>query len=256
MSGPGYLPQPDLIMPLPKWPEGDQAAWHRATEWVDGPFGGMGGGKTPAPLTLRSRITSYGRWLAFLKEAEILEIDDLPTSRVTPERLDAFIASMQARGNKPVTIIGRMVGLHGALKMLAPNGDHRWVLRPRGIPIQSYFTVVPRSRSVHHSTTLLVWAEKLFAAGLAHPKPRCRRALIRDAAIVAVLVLPAPRVGALTQVRLGVHLMRREESWCLDQETDIIKLGLQSWSPLHPAVTLIIDRYLAVFADYCGELVA
>ena len=235
-----------LEIPISIWPAGDRAAWERSQVRVRGPFRRENGGRQMSRRTLQSRIQAYGRWLAHLRDSGQLEETAAPSSRITPDRLDAFIQDMRSRGNRPATVIGRIYNLLGALKMLEPGGDHSWIGRPQGVAIGNYFDVEPREHVVHHSATLLAWAEQLFAEGLAPHKPYCRRALVRDAAIIGVFVMPAPRVGALSQLRLGRNLQRRDEGWWLDQDAGITKTSKAEWCPLAKAVTPIIDRYLAV----------
>ena len=234
------------VMPLSNWPEADRTAWERSLPRSQGPFRKNGGGPTIGHHSLLNRKKGYGRWLGFLRQVDELDLNAMPSARVTPERLDAYIEDLRCHGNRPSSIVNRIVFLKGALKTMEPDDDHEWITRPCGVPIQRYFDAQPRDRPVHHSATLLAWAEEQFAAGLAHPLPHRRCPLIRDAAIVAVFVLPAPRVGALSQLRLGINLQRRDQGWWLDQDASITKMSRAEWCPLPEAVTPILDRYLAV----------
>lgn len=246
MTGPQQAEQALLEVPLAAWPAEDRLAWERVQARTNSPFRKDNGGRTRSPYTYRVWQKCYGRWLGFLRDHGALDDAAAPASRVTPERLDDYIAAMKVQGNRPITIVGRIRGLKGALELLAPGQNHKWITRPRNIPITRHFEIVPRDRVVHHSTTLLSWAEQLFADGLEHSQPRCRRALVRDAALIGMLVMPAPRLGALAQLQLGRNLQRHETGWCLNQDAGITKMSKNEWAPLHAAITPILERYLAV----------
>jgi integrase len=195
---------------------------------------------------LRAYRCGYGRWLAWLRDAGVLDPAVLPSRRVTEERLDAYLRDLQLHGNADQTRVSRLTELKGALRLLEPGGKFGWVTRPRGAHISRHLVMARRDHPVQHGATLLAWAEQLFARGMAHPQPRCRRQLVRSAAIIGILVLPAPRLGALAQLRLGRNLQRREDGWVLDQDTGITKTARATWCPLHPVATPMIERYLAV----------
>jgi integrase len=233
-------------MPLENWPPGDRAAWEQANIRINSPFRKNGGGRVPSSYTIRARLRGFGRWLGFLRDNNYLKADAARATPATPELVDLFIDDLRQHGNCDQTVLSRICGLHGALRMLEPGGDHKWLICPQGVPIKQYLDIQRKERVVIHSATLLELAERLFQAGLAHPKPRSRRALIRDAAIVGILVMPAPRLGALGQLRVGRNLQRRHDGWCLDQDAGITKMSKDEWCPLHHTMTPILDRYLAV----------
>lgn len=235
-----------VVMPVTDWPTGDQAAWQRALAGGRGPFRSRSGGGSRNRFTLRNRRGDYGRWLGFLRDTGQLDPAAPPGSRVTRERLDAYILDLQAHGNGDQTIVTRFEGLAAALKMLEPAGNFRWVVIPGGVHISHHLQMRRKDQPIHHSATLLDWAEELFAAGLAHRKPRCRRVLVREAVAVGMLVMPAPRLEALWQFRIGRNLQRHGEGWSLDEHADINKNRKGDWCPLLDAVTPMIDRYLAV----------
>ena len=99
---------------------------------------------------------------------------------------------------------------------------------------------------VPQTAELLRWAQELFEQGLVHHKPRCRRALVREAAMIALLAVCAPRQRAMTALRLGVHLRRDGDEWILDQEAAITKSQRRLVLPVAERVGAILDRYVAV----------
>jgi integrase len=246
VSGRYATEQPGLVIELADWPPGDRAAWLRVVAGARTPFRRYGGGGSRSRFTLRAYCCGYGRWLAYLRDAGALDPAVPASARVTEERLDGYLHDLQQHGNADQTLVSRLSELKGALSLLEPGSKFGWVTRPHGIHISRHLAMTKRDRPVHHGATLLAWAQRLFAAGLAHSQPRCRRTLIRTAVMIGVLVLPAPRLGALAKLRLGRNLQRHEDGWVLDQDASITKMGRAEWCPLHEAVTPMIDRYLAV----------
>ncbi len=239
-------PAAPLVIAPADWPALDRAAWLRATAPVHSPFRKDQGTTSRNRYSLRAWRCGYGRWLAYLRDSGQLDPAVHPAERLSEERLDGYIADLRAHGNRAQTIISRFGELKGALDILEPGHSFSWVMRPRGVHIQHYFAREPRDKVVHHGATLLAWAQRLFAAGLAQRKPRCRRALVRDAVIIGILVLPAPRLRALASLRVGRNLQRRAEGWVIEQEPEITKMGRAEWCPLDPAVAPMVERYLAV----------
>ena len=237
---------PPVVLQMAEWPADDRAAWARTAERQSTPFRKDGGGSSPAPATLDMRCKAYGGWLAFLAARGELTPPSRLRDRVTVERLEAFIEWLSGRGNAGSTICWRLHQLRAALRMMEPGDPLKWIVRPNGIPVERFFVDPPRDRPTHHSATLLAWAEHLFARGLAHRKRNVRRALVRDAAMVAVFVMPAPRVGAVARLRLGYHLVRHEDGWFLEQQAGRSKTKRSEMCPLIRSATPILDRYVSV----------
>lgn len=235
-----------LVLDLEDWPEADRAAWTRATTRQHSPFRSRGGGRQPRPLTIRARLTSWGRFLGYLQTIGKLDLAASPGSRVNFDILDDYVLHLQACGNADHTVVSRLAGLRMALQMMDSDSDYAWIVKPRGVSIARHFAMSRKPRNHFHSAEMLEWAEAVFAAGLAHHKPKCRRALIRDAAIIGVLTLPAPRLGALCQFEVGRNLRRFEDGWCIDQNAGITKTHKDEWSLLHPLAGEFLDRYLTV----------
>jgi hypothetical protein len=139
---------PSKVVQLSDWPAGDRAAWDIACRHVRGPFRKDGGGRRLAMGVVLACRTADGRWLAFLVGTNQLDEPRRQSARVTPARLDAFIAAMRECGNQAITILGRIYALKSALQMLEPTGDHRWITRPQGVPIKHCLSSELRVRPV------------------------------------------------------------------------------------------------------------
>jgi hypothetical protein len=228
------------------WPESDRLAWERATAPRRGPFRARGGGRTRSPASVRKVASGYGIWMGFLSSRNDLHQGESPAERPTAERLDAWFAYLRDRGNSDFTIVGRFAELRIALQWPAPGRDFGWIERPRGLSLRTLLPMRRRSVPVPDSAELLGWAEDLFRRGLAHHKPRCRQALVREAVLIGLLATRAPRLRALASLRLGVHLRRDGDEWVLDQDPSITKTGRSLVLPLPAEVAVMLERYLVV----------
>ena len=228
------------------WPAADRLVWERATAPSRGPFRSKGGGRARNTATRRKTERGYGAWLSFLRQCGDLDPAETPAQRITPERLDAYFAHLTTCGNADVTVTGRFAELQTALRWMHPGDDFRWITRPNGVALRALLTMRRRELFVPDTGVLLEWAQALFAEGLAHRTARGRRALVREAAMIALLAVCAPRLRALTALRLGVHLRRQGKEWVLDQDAGITKTKTALTLPVAAPAAAILDRYVAV----------
>ena len=228
------------------WPEADRLAWERATALQRSPFRARGGGLPRSPASTRKMAAGYGCYVAFLEEHELLLPGETPIQRVNPERLDAYFLHLRGIGNADYTIVGRFAELRATLQWMYPGVDFGWIERPGGVSLRKLLPMRRRSVDVPDTAVLLAWAESLFQKGLAHHKPRCRRALVRDAVIIGLLTTCAPRLRALAALQLGTHLRRNGDEWLLIQDAAITKTRRPLELPVHQSVATMLERYLAV----------
>lgn len=157
--------------------------------------------------------------------------------RVTPARLDAWVADMRRLGRENGTIREYLMVLHAILVLVDPAGPPRCILHPRGASLARLLPSSPKSFPALDTEDVMQHVRALHAAGLATPSTPRRRAALRDAALFALLLRRAPRVGNLAAMRIGTHLHvlpeggfevrfaaseiknRRPLAWELDAET-------------------------------------
>jgi hypothetical protein len=110
----------------------DQRLWQ--TGCIAGsPFEPGGHGARLRPDSLQKVTKGYGAWLSFLQAYGWLDDSQPPAERVTRPRLVAYFQAMQARGQAGYSILGRFGELRMAMKILAPERDTAWILRPNGV---------------------------------------------------------------------------------------------------------------------------
>lgn len=116
--------------PLQDWPAGDQQAWEAALRPASGdgaPGGHTGGGASHwSAGTRRAVATSYGRWLTWLDEQGQLEPLVPAASRVTPERVERYLADLGTTIGV-FTVIARVEQLGHAMRAMAPASNWHWL---------------------------------------------------------------------------------------------------------------------------------
>ena len=112
------------------WPALDRRLWEAGTQVGDilaGPRYAAG----LRPATLRSIIVGYRRWLVFLRAEDRLDPTVTPAARVTRENVVAYVRALQA-GSCNASIIARLTELQGAMRIMHPEADFRWLTSPGG----------------------------------------------------------------------------------------------------------------------------
>lgn len=243
------------IQPLPvdHWPEHDRQLWLRATTPARSLFDEAGRGAALSAFTRRNYARAHGAWLAHLEAAGDLDQAEPPARRATPERLDAWVRRLRALARAPGTIRQYLVNLHAFLRLVEPEVDLGYILKPGGRRLSTWLPVAPKPFPPLDTEDLLLRVRELHRDGLAAIGEAARRVALRDAALMALLLRRAPRVGSLAAMRLGIHLRpdgeggftvhfppgdtkaRREIAWPLDADcarlmADYLALG----RPLFP----------------------
>ncbi|EYD76040.1 hypothetical protein Rumeso_02469 [Rubellimicrobium mesophilum DSM 19309] len=229
------------------WPAGDRQAWAAAV--APGTLleeGGLAAHWRPA--TRKSVQDAYGRWLTFLDRHGWLDPDVGAAERLTPDRLRAFIAELQATV-APLTVRNRVRDLSEALRVMAPGADLsvlrrvRAKLKARSRPVRNKRAqVVPSRDLVGLGQALIQKAERGEAA-----RPLWKAALFRDGLIILMLACRPLRRASFAGLRLGRHLVRRGEVYVLLLDEHETKNHRAFEQPLPPALTPLIERYLEYY---------
>ncbi|HEV7264220.1 MAG TPA: hypothetical protein VGN83_04790 [Falsiroseomonas sp.] len=234
------------------WPAGDRAAADRATRPADGLYDEAGGAAEGfCELTLRKRWEAYEVWLSFLDRTGELDPSLLPAARVTPARLDAWIADQRGRRNCDTTIYGRIIGLHQALLLLQPGAEVRFILRPAGLSLRAALRPVPRPFTTVDSREILRRALELFEAGRAGRSYARGGTAIRDAALLGLLAAHAPRIGSLAAMRIGVQLKRMGDGYSLEFGEADTKNRRSLTLELLPELVPVFDFYIHQVRSRC-----
>lgn len=236
------------VLPMAQWPGPDRLSWEQAKSKAiaAGPFRKHGGGFRRSPDTILKSERGIGRWLGFLQRTGRLGERKLPAERLTLEHLDAYFEHLIGCGNSNRSVVGRFEELRLAFEIMSPRQDFSWITAPQGTPLKHLLPHEPQPRFVPDSVEALAWAEELFETGLLLTSRYYRCIQVRDALIIAVLVTRAPRLRALTSLRVGTHFYRDGSDWILNQRAPITKCRNEIVLPLPSEVGTMADRYLAV----------
>lgn len=230
-------------LPVPQWPPGDQQAWDQAKTRRSSPFRKDGGSRHAVDTVVKAE-KGLRRWLGFLHRDGRLDADAAPVQRLTPDNLDAYFEHLRACGDADRTVVGYFQDLQLVFELMLPGQGFGWLTQPNGTALHSLLGMGTRPHFVPGSDELLVWAEDLFRDGLLIRDREVRCCQVRDAVLVGILATRAPRLRALSSLRLGVHLHRTEAEWMLDQHAGIMKMGKALLLPLSAEVGAMLDRYV------------
>jgi hypothetical protein len=245
--------RPRLVsLALANWPPIDRDAWERAFAPSDSLFDDGGASRQLSDATTRILREAYGIWLSYLTRSDQLDPDAGPAQRVTKGRLNGWVSDQRARGNRDVTIGGRLRALHSVLKLLAPEADLDFILRPRGVPLRKVLRPVQRRATVEDPRVLLARALTLFEDGKSGKGYAEGRTAIRDAALLGLLAAHAPRIGSVGMMDVGTHLHRVGDRYQLDFGEQDTKTGRPLSYDINPHLVPVLDHYIAVTRPNLG----
>jgi len=172
-----------------------------------------------------------------------------PADRATPANVARYIADLQALGNAPYTVLGRVRDLHNALKAMVPGHDWGWILR---IARRLRRTV----ESVRDKRARIVPIDELFAYGLelmtaadgpSGGTPLARAIRYRDGLMLATLAARPVRRANFASIEIGRHLVRQGDGYLLVFQAAETKTGpsYESWIPevLIPYLVRYLSHY-------------
>lgn len=241
-------------LPFERWPAIDRAMWadlFRAGDVLDG----GGAAAHWADGTRRKNELGYAHWLGFLDRAGLLDPDEPPTDRVTPERIAAYATALRARC-KPVGVLGRIVELACVVKKMAP--DRSWVWLDRRIARLRAVSTLHRDHvGLPAASELHALGRRLMDEAADRPKELDRALQHRDGLLIALLAARPIRVRNLQMIRIGRHLRRENGRWRLVFAADETKtrrpLDLELPDTLAPAIETWLERYRPVLLARHGR---
>lgn len=201
--------------------------------------------------TIRSRRAAYGLWLAWLDHTEGLGTEP-PATRVTPERVDAFIDFLAQNGMQEATIHARILWLTQLLRAGEPSQDWRWLARTvRGLNQKRDPDLILKTALQISLRDLAALGQRLMAEGeelARRPRARTGRAgavVFRDGLMISLLVATLQRRRAFLSLHLR-HLHRDGESLSIHVPTESTKSGRPAHIPVPGELVPALDRYLNI----------
>lgn len=230
-----------------EWPAADRAAWDAALAPAESLFDEHGGAtERYSEAALRKFAAANSQWLSFLARAGELDADQPPAIRATPDRLNGWVAEQRARGNRGTTIYGRLRDLHAALSLMAPEADLSFILKPGGRSLRRLLRPSPRWVDIRDPRDLLARALALFEVGRSGRGYAKGAAAVRDAALLGLLAVHAPRIGSIARMDIGTQLRATDEGYRIDFGEEDTKTRRPLAYDLHPELVPVFAHYLDV----------
>ena len=236
---------PRLSLSFEQWPSADQAMWQAANA-VGDVLDGAGPCADWAPTSRDNARKAYGYWLRWLSDHGRLEADAVPVDRFTPERIAAYVSSLQARVSGR-TVFSYILDLQRYVKRVAPERDWSW-----------FSDIVKRlsafKQSVNDKTQKIRPSADLFDLGIGIMRTmpgvtsrNIRRAAeirYRDGLIIALLAARPIRLKNLASLEIGRHLVCVDGIYWLRLEADEVKNRKHIEVSLPEALTPYLEHYI------------
>jgi integrase len=227
------------------WPLADRMALERALAPDDDGSAECGQAAHVRAATLESYTQTYGQWLDFLARTGALGEAEGPGERATPQRVAAWRRENNLRGLAPTTRRQMLANLGAILRLLAPDRDWSFVIRPGNRSLKRAIRGGPKPFIVRDVADVLVHVRQLHRQGLTALDGPERWQALRDAALLALLLTRAPRVGSLVPMTMDRHIaLRPDGTWHLRFPGEHTKNGRVLDFPLDAEWPRMLTDYL------------
>lgn len=230
-----------------EWPQADRDAWEAALQPGDLLDGTVGAGFHWSEQTRVKYRKGYGRWLTFLITSERYKRDTDPASRITEEAVIGYIEELYS-DVESWTLWGRLAELLAVAKVMDPDADWSWL---RHIVRHFEGRVVASKNKLQHLRTaseISDWALNRMSEIIAARPPRDAESHDRDALMIGLLIAcPAMRLGNLTIIEVGKHLIRMSEGYRLEFHASEMKNRKALSIPIPASLIDGLEYYLSDF---------
>ena len=242
------------ILKLQDWPETDRRLWLAACAPMDVLDGDGGSRCRHSPLSNRTVATSYGRWLAFLGQENALDPDAPPVSRITPDRVKAYVADLKARGNATYTILNRIQDLASFALAVDPGFDRRPLTRLASRVNANGGPKKDKRARMAPTDELYGLGLRLMEAATTSRTARLAAHSFRDGLIIAFLALRPLRLHNLTHLQLGASLQKVGDVWVLNVSGEDTKNGRAFEACWPESLRHQLETYLTVHRPVLAAL--
>jgi integrase/recombinase XerD len=239
------LDQVRCCLHVGQWPENDQNLWHKITaprHVLDEDGGHSASWRTPTRVKNRK---SYGRWLSYLVANGDLDVNELPTDRITRDRLKGYVLMLQKQV-APWTVWSYVTCLEQIAMSFAPEENWSWLkkvaakLKVRRVPTRS------KLARMQTASEIAAWAYQRLDALNGDSDRRPMTVLqYRDALFIAILINCPMRLRNLAIIRIGQHLVRADDVYRLDFVPSEVKTD--RYLTLH--LPLVLSTYIDAWID-------
>ena len=232
-------------LPFDRWPQADRAAWAAASLPAERLRRG-GAASHLKDITRRDLARRYGYFLDHVERMEGLDRNTKAGSYVTPERVDRFLAELQARV-RSVTVYGSIYKLRRMAELIALGRDFTWLTE-----IEKDLALVMQPRSKFDR---LVYANVLLEAGMTlmaeadaatHRSALARARQFRNGLMVALKALHPIRLKNFAALEIGRSFKKVNNSWWIVLSASETKENRADERPVDTGLAPWIDRYLNI----------
>ncbi|HQT65878.1 MAG TPA: site-specific integrase [Acidocella sp.] len=227
----------------PSWPALDQYLWEEGCKPGD-PFTPGGHGSKLRKDSRAKTIKGYGYWLSFLAANGWLDKSQHPAQRVTRERLMHYFKAMLARKLRGYAIMGRFMELRMAMKVMAPEHDTSFILRPNGVTIRGMLGPSCRPLKVPDAGVLYKWGISLMKRAKLDAPHRTGLVMYRDGLLIAMLAARGRRLRSMSLLRIGHEFIERDGTYRVELEPHQVKNNKHDMFNLPEKLTPFINQYL------------
>jgi len=176
----------------------------------------------------------------------MLDLEELPASRVSPPRIRAFLDVHRSRNLANATILTRLYQLRIAIRIMQPDADMDWLTSPGGRSLSSFFPTSRKPLTFIHSKVLYEWGWDLMREAHSCPYPQRMNVKYRDGLLIALLAARAPRLSSIACLLLGKHVIRHHDEIRIAFEKEDMKNKKIVEYSVPPRLKPAIERYLTV----------
>jgi len=231
-----------------EWPVADQALW-QALIAEGNILDGCGPGAGWASTTKDNTRKAYGYWLYWLSTTEGLDESVDPMDRITPDRIGAYIKTLEGT----VASLTLFTYIHDLLrfaKTVAPDRDWAWFTEIKK-------RLCARAKPAKEKTSKIRPSEELFRLGIdlmegaddvrCRYNPQASATQYRDGLIIALLAARPIRLKNLAGLEIGRHLTKLDNIYWLRIEAEEVKNRKHIEVPVPETLTPYIEQYCAVY---------
>jgi integrase len=233
-------------LPLAQWPEADRSAWAAACRPAERLRRG-GAASHMKDITRQDLVRRYGYFLDHVERMEGLDRNAKAASYVSPDRVDRFLAELQARVGS-VTVYGSIYKLRRMAELLAPGRDCTWLTE---IEKDLALVMQPRSKfdRLVYSTVLLEAGMTLMAEANAatHRSALARARQFRNGLMVALLAVHMIRLKNFSALEIGRTFKKVNDAWWIVLPALETKESRPDERPVGTCLTTWVDRYLNIY---------
>jgi integrase len=232
-------------LPLDQWPAADRSAWASVCRPAQRLRRG-GAASHLKDVTRRDLVRRYGYFLDHVQRSGGLDRDAEAAAYVIPDRIDRYLAELQARV-RSVTIYGSIYKLRRMAQLLDPGRDFTWLSE-----IEKDLALVMQPRSKFDR---LVYSNVLAEAGMTlmaevdaatHRSALFRARQFRNGLMVALLTLHPVRLKNFAALEIGRTFKKINNAWWIVLPACETKEKRPDERVVDPSLAGWVDRYLTI----------